>query len=219
MLESALHALSVHGHDAVLYGLVFASLVTVAITLERLLYQFGGATKTASLKDLSTADVPLQPELLIRLEEAEGFEGRVVSAGLKAGAIAGSAGAEEALAAALLAEQEGLDRGLNIIGSVGANAPFVGLLGTVLGIVRAFSDLAVGSAEGSAAVMAGISEALVATAIGLLVAIPAVILYNWLSRRNESLMRRLEQLSRVVLLQLEADEARAKTPLHAARGA
>jgi len=219
MLESALHALSVHGHDAVLYGLVLASLVTVAITLERLFYQVSGTTKTAALRDLTTAHVPLEPERLLALEAADGFEGRVVSAGLAAGAIAGSSGAEEALAAALLVEQEGLDRGLNVIGSVGANAPFVGLLGTVLGIVRAFGDLALGSAEGSAAVMAGISEALVATAIGLIVAIPAVILYNWLSRRNETRMRRLEELSRVVLLQLEADEVRAAAPHRIARGA
>lgn len=218
MLDSALHALSLHGHDAVLYGLIGASVVTVAVALERWLHQRNGRTTEVALRDLKPADVPLAPEVLLRIEEADGFEGRVASTGLKAGAIAGSAGAEEALAASLSEEQERLDRGLSIIGSVGANAPFVGLLGTVLGIVRAFGDLALGSAEGSAAVMAGISEALVATAIGLLVAIPAVILYNWLSRRNETLMRRLEQISRVVLLQLESDEARSAQSL-AARSA
>jgi len=218
MLDAALHALSVHGHEAVLYALIGASGITLAVAIERWLLQRTGRTSDVALQDLQPADVPLAPEVLLRLEAADGFEGRVVSTGLKAGSIAGSAGAEEALAAALSAEQERLDRGLAIIGSVGANAPFVGLLGTVLGIVRAFADLAVGSAEGSAAVMAGISEALVATAIGLLVAIPAVMLYNWLSRRNEQLMRRLEQLSRVVLLQLEADEVRARHT-RVARGA
>ena len=199
--------------------MIAASLSIVAITIERILYQVRGRSRLAVLTDLQPEHVPLDPEVLVLLEQADGFEGRVVRAGLQAGAIAGSSGAEEALAAALVTEQEGLDRGLNIIGSVGANAPFVGLLGTVLGIVRAFGDLALGSAEGSAAVMAGISEALVATAIGLLVAIPAVVLYNWLSRRNESLMRRLEVVSRVVLLQLESDEAHADVRVRAARGA
>ncbi len=218
MLDDALHALSIYGHEAVLYTLIGASGITLAVAIERWLHQLNGHTEVVRLRDLSPADVPLDPSLLLSLEDADGFEGRVVSAGLRAGSIAGSEGAEEALAAALSAEQERLDRGLAIIGSVGSNAPFVGLLGTVLGIVRAFGDLALDSSEGTSAVMAGISEALVATAIGLLVAIPAVVLYNWLTRRNESLMRRLEQLSRVVLLQLETDERRART-VHAARGA
>lgn len=209
VLEDALAALSLYGHEAVLWTLIASSGLTITIALERAYYQSSQRTSLARLRHLEPEAVPLSPAGLVELEAADGFEGRVVSVGLKAGAIAGSSGAEEAMAAALSREQGGLERGLSVIGSVGANAPFVGLLGTVLGIVRAFQDLALDTSEGTTAVMTGISEALVATAIGLLVAIPAVILYNWLAGRNERIMRRLEQLSRVVLLQLAADEASA----------
>jgi biopolymer transport protein ExbB/TolQ len=82
-----------------------------------------------------------------------------------------------------LAEQKlRLEKGLTVLATLGANAPFIGLFGTVLGIIRAFGELSHGS-EGTSSVMVGISEALVATAVGLFVAIPAVITYNSFSRQ------------------------------------
>lgn len=75
-----------------------------------------------------------------------------------------------------------LERFLGIIGTIGSTAPFVGLFGTVLGIIRAFSDLAIAQGASPAAVADGIAEALVATATGLFVAIPAVMAYNYFVR-------------------------------------
>jgi biopolymer transport protein ExbB len=72
-----------------------------------------------------------------------------------------------------------LDKNLGILGTVGATAPFVGLFGTVLGIMRAFNDIAVAGAAGTAVVAAGIAQALIATAGGLIVAVIAVIAYNF----------------------------------------
>jgi biopolymer transport protein ExbB len=75
------------------------------------------------------------------------------------------------------------ERRLIFLGTLGNNAPFIGLFGTVLGIIRAFADLAAHpGAGGAATVMAGISEALVATAVGLFVALPAVVMFNLYSR-------------------------------------
>jgi biopolymer transport protein ExbB len=72
---------------------------------------------------------------------------------------------------------------LAFLATLGNNAPFIGLFGTVLGIIRAFGDLARNpSAAGASSVMAGISEALIATAVGLLVALPAVVAYNFFQR-------------------------------------
>ena len=76
-----------------------------------------------------------------------------------------------------------LRRGLWFLGTVGSLAPFIGLLGTVVGIMRAFQDMAVEGVGGFEVVAAGISEALVATAVGLLVAIVALAFYNWLQVR------------------------------------
>ena len=77
-----------------------------------------------------------------------------------------------------LPEKEKWARYSTFLGSVGSNAPFIGLLGTVFGVLKAFADLSLSTAGGPHAVMAGISEALIATAVGLLVAIPAVVFFN-----------------------------------------
>jgi len=82
-------------------------------------------------------------------------------------------------------EQTGaeLRRGMNVLASVGSVAPFVGLLGTVVGIIGAFQGIGASGSAGLGSVMTGISEALIETAFGLLVAIPAVLFYNYLSAR------------------------------------
>jgi biopolymer transport protein ExbB len=76
-----------------------------------------------------------------------------------------------------------LKKGVAALATIGATAPFVGLLGTVVGIINAFQGIAASGSGGLAAVSAGISEALVETALGLVVAIPAVWFYNYLSGR------------------------------------
>jgi biopolymer transport protein ExbB len=82
-------------------------------------------------------------------------------------------------------EQIGSDlrRGMSVLASVGSTAPFVGLLGTVLGIIASFAAIGSEGSGGINTVMTGISEALAETALGLLVAIPAVLLFNYLSVR------------------------------------
>lgn len=80
-----------------------------------------------------------------------------------------------------------LRRGLGVLASVGSVAPFVGLLGTVVGIIGAFQGISTAGSGGLAAVSAGIAEALIETALGLMVAIPAVLLFNWLSTRVNSI--------------------------------
>jgi len=79
-----------------------------------------------------------------------------------------------------------LKRGLGGLATIGATAPFVGLFGTVVGILNAFRGISEQKATGLGAVAGGIAEALVATAIGLFVAIPAVMMYNYLSGRVEA---------------------------------
>ena len=80
-----------------------------------------------------------------------------------------------------------LKRGLAVLATVGATAPFVGLLGTVMGIVNAFQGMAVSGAGGLGSVSAGISEALITTAFGLIVAIPAVWFFNYFSTKIDNL--------------------------------
>lgn len=84
-------------------------------------------------------------------------------------------------------------RGLGVLATVGSVAPFVGLLGTVVGIIEAFAGIAKEGSGGLGAVSNGIAEALVVTALGLLVAIPAVLMFNFLSTRADALLLSLDQ--------------------------
>lgn len=81
---------------------------------------------------------------------------------------------------------------LAFLATVGANAPYIGLFGTVLGIMKAFNDMSQQGAEGSGSVMAGISSALIATAAGLLVAIPSVLAFNYFQKRVKKMSRSLD---------------------------
>jgi biopolymer transport protein ExbB len=91
-----------------------------------------------------------------------------------------------------------LERNLNVLGTMAGAAPLVGLLGTVWGIMRAFHDMAhVGSAAPTV-VAAGIAEALVTTAVGLLVAVPALILYNHFVRRSTVMLTMAENHARTI---------------------
>lgn len=89
---------------------------------------------------------------------------------------------ERALEHAVQAELHQLGRGVAMLGTIASTAPFVGLFGTVVGIIKAFASIAVTSGGGTEVVSAGIAEALVTTACGLLVAIPSVIYYNYCSQ-------------------------------------
>jgi biopolymer transport protein ExbB len=92
-----------------------------------------------------------------------------------------------------------LERHLGILGTLGNNAPFVGLFGTVLGIIKAFADLSHSQAGGAGAVMSGISEALVATAVGLMVAIPAVVAFNIFQGKLRRVMAEVDAMAHRVL--------------------
>ena len=189
-----------------LWLLVIMGVLVLAVTLERLIYSWRNTTPAGSLeavlgKFLKSGDTAAFQEALDGLR---GLEARVLAAGMEA-AEHGEAATEEAMTGHLIFERMRMERGLIVLGTVGSNAPFVGLFGTVLGIIKAFHELAEHQAEAASAVMAGISEALVATAIGLMVAIPAVILFNWLSRRVKNTFSRLESLAHLVLARVKSE--------------
>lgn len=89
-------------------------------------------------------------------------------------------------------ERHRLERGFAFLATVGSSAPFIGLFGTVVGIMDAFSDIGISGTASLAVVAPGIAEALIATAMGLFAAIPAVIAYNYQGARANRLLERLE---------------------------
>ena len=104
-------------------------------------------------------------------------------------------------------------RGLGVLATVGATAPFVGLLGTTMGVVKAFAGMGESASGGFAAVAAGISEALVTTAFGLLVAIPAVWLYNYFINRIDYVSMEITYATKEFMDFLLKYEARLSTGL------
>lgn len=104
--------------------------------------------------------------------------------------------------------RKALDRGTVLLGTIGNNAPFVGLFGTVLGVIEAFSYLGVRDPSAMDNVMSGIAEALVATAVGIFVAIPAVVAFNLAQKRAGELESNLAALARLLSAWIQLDRTR-----------
>ncbi len=107
--------------------------------------------------------------------------------------------AERAIEREMIMMLTELKRGLALLATTGATAPFVGLLGTTMGIVNAFTGMATSGSGGLGAISAGIAEALIATAFGLLVAIPAVWLYNYFQTKIDNLSAEMTYVSKELI--------------------
>lgn len=199
-LTERLLSFSLVGAEWVLWLLIVLSVVSVAVMVER---AFALATRgpdmnvltTTFAKSLAEGNVVQARKLL---GEPHAPEVRVAMAGLETyerGRIA----VAEAMASAKSRERLDLERYLGVLGTLGNNAPFIGLFGTVLGIIKAFSDLAKNSKGGAEVVMSGISESLVATAVGLLVAIPAVVAFNIFQGKVRRRLARIDAVAHLIL--------------------
>ncbi|MBI2395582.1 MAG: MotA/TolQ/ExbB proton channel family protein [Deltaproteobacteria bacterium] len=198
------------GAAPVMWLMIALSIVSLAIVLERLWFFRAIDDDLESLADALSRKLragDLQGARGV-LEASPSAEAAVVVAGVIE-APNGVAAAREAIAGAMAIQRMKLERRLAFLGTLGNNAPFLGLFGTVVGIVMAFERLGqAGTTAGAPAeVMASIAEALVATAIGLAVAIPAVAAFNWFQRKIKSIAGRTDALSRVLLAHLEGDRA------------
>jgi biopolymer transport protein ExbB/TolQ len=205
------------GAEWVMWLMLGLSVISVAIMLERAWFYWSVRDDVAALA--SELRTHLRNNDLAgarkRMEQSPSAEAAVVVAGL-AEADRGYRSAEEAMRGASALQRLKLERRLAFLGTLGNNAPFIGLFGTVIGVVMAFEALgdekvAQGAADAAAnlgapqQVMAAIAEALVATAVGLAVAIPAVAMYNVFQRQARSILANTEVLSRVLIAHLVAD--------------
>ncbi len=179
---------------AVLLLLLALSIWSVSIMLDRrkALKSAAGNLKSGAFqnaKDLIRAGD--SKRLLEWAHAQDGLEGGTLVAAMECGTHPESI--DRAVKSYLAEERSRLERGLTVLATLGSNAPFIGLFGTVLGIIQAFGQLAQNT-QGTAGVMRAISEALVATAIGLFVAIPAVVSYNHFSKRIRTVLNGCEVL-------------------------
>ena len=165
-------------------GLLLCSLLVVTVVIERLIFfasQHGDSH--GLLREIGSRiganDLPGAIGVCARYR---GMLPRVLSFGLQRGDKS-RADISEALQIALIENTYLLERNLGIIGTIAVIAPFVGLFGTVLGIIRAFQDIALKGNPSPAVVAQGVSEALITTAAGLFVAVISVIFFNYFKTR------------------------------------
>ena len=177
-----------------MYVLLFCSILSLAVILERIIYyrKKSRVKRTEFIKsirpELNAGRVSRAMEISQRIDTP--FS-KVAQAGL---ILAGheEKTISEAMEREITIETINLERFTSIVGTIGSTAVYIGLFGTVLGIIRAFHDISIAGAGGVSVVIGGISEALVCTAAGLLVAIPAVITYNYFIRRIDNFVADME---------------------------
>ncbi len=189
------------GSEWVLWLLIGLSVLSVAVMVERAFFlsssgrfdfEAVGKDLLRFLRDGNVAGARRA------LADARGPESQVAVAGLEQ-VGRGSDAVSEAMASTKSRVRLDLERNLGVLGTLGNNAPFIGLFGTVLGIIKAFADLSHNQGGGAATVMSGISAALVATAVGLMVAIPAVIAFNYFQTKVRRTLGRVDAVAHLIL--------------------
>ncbi len=204
-----LEALKNAGGGWVIWMLLTSSVWVVAVAVERAIVLRKEQKTFARLRASLEAHLAAG-ELAKAIEAIRRFPGasaRILSAGVARPAAPEVM--EERVSAARAFEKRDLDRHLLVLGTLGNNAPFVGLFGTVLGVIKAFADLAASASAGPEVVMNGLSEALIATAVGLLVAIPSVISYNLYQKWVADLLAETDALAK--MLTASVREANGRT--------
>ncbi|MFH1962432.1 MAG: MotA/TolQ/ExbB proton channel family protein [bacterium] len=200
-LTQALMNIALGGSDWILWLLIILSVLSIAVIIERILVYRQLGQKTKKLWDVMN-ERGLESVGLSVVSEVLSAHPSSITHILEAGISTSHLGSYEAMREAMEQEEAitkmKLEKRLAFLGTLGANAPFIGLFGTVLGIIRSFKDLAV-SGQGGGSVITGISEALVATAMGLFVAIPAAICYNVFKKKVQAMMVYADALSHMVL--------------------
>jgi biopolymer transport protein ExbB/TolQ len=200
-----IHILQLFRESFTLVTLMFLSVLSVTFALERWWY-FRGASGRAD-EVLGAVRKQLEggkPEAAASwCQKQASSVAQVVGYGLLH-AGRSRKDLEELMISKLKEERVKFERYLPILGTLGNIAPFIGLFGTVVGIIRAFRDLAASGTGGPSVVAAGIAEALVSTAAGLLVAIPAAVLYNYFMGRLKKQTVEMEVASTRLIVMLGA---------------
>jgi biopolymer transport protein ExbB/TolQ len=193
-------AFALFGGEWVLYLLLALSIWSIAVIWDRFFLFRKKARNTELLEEKV-------PSLLAKgqLKEVQKLVENITSpaaAILKVGLANISAGPDalgQIMESQRIREKTLMEKNLLVLGTLGSNAPFIGLFGTVLGIIKAFNDLALAGTSGPTVVMRGVSEALVATAVGLLIAIPCVATYNYFQNLVKLSLANADRLSGLLL--------------------
>lgn len=186
--------------EAILALLAALCVADVAIFVWRLRAYDKAKGDTQKWTELLTKNLKLGTVGIAELgkTDTDTILGRVVKTGVDNWGLAPEA-MEKVFEVQESTEKRHLNRGISFLGTVGANAAFLGLTGTVIGILVAFDRFAASGGRGSTEVMVAISQSLLATAMGLLVAIPAVVFYNILRDRSKMILEQAREIQGLIL--------------------
>ncbi len=192
-----------YGAEWVMWLLVALSGLSFYIIIERFVFFLRYRTDVIELssevsKRLVDDDLK---GLAKRLKPERGIVARILDAGVQQ-ASKGHLAVEQAIGGERTRQKSRCERSLAVLATIGNNAPFIGLFGTVIGVLVAFNAFSADTTSGAQGVMEDISEALAATAIGIFVAIPAVAAYNAFQRQTKSTLASAESLSSLLLIHL-----------------
>ena len=210
MLIERLLKVALLGSEWVLYFLFALSVLSFATMFERWIFFRRHTDDREKLRkelhDKLQAEDRIGAEKL--LDGSKSFEARVAREALR-WASAGPDAIGDVVESELARVKKEIERGLNLLGTLGNNAPFIGLFGTVIGVIIAFNQLgSAGQNQGAMGnVMAGISESLVATGVGLFVALPAVVAYNLVQKRIGDIETDAVALTKLLTAHLKANPA------------
>lgn len=202
MLSHLFLGISLVGAEWVLYLLVLLSILSVTLILERMRFYRSASKELESFRNQIrvqagesnwAAAAKTAEARLHRADYTPDLEAQMALALLTHPSRKSPDVLTEVAQDPVMRAKLQWERNLSVLATIGANAPFIGLFGTVLGIIKAFHDLSQ-QAGGAQTVTSGVSEALVATAVGLLVAIPAVVAYNIFQRKVKAALSEAEAL-------------------------
>jgi biopolymer transport protein ExbB len=205
-IQQKLTGFAMMGATWIMWLLVALSVGGLAVALERAIYLIRTSENVRRLKQqilalLRAGDLD---EARARLAKSRSHVAGIISVALD-DPRDGTASAEERMNGATQLAKLRMEKRLAFLGTLGANAPFIGLLGTVIGIIRAFHQLNDAAGKVTSGLMAEVGEALVATAIGILVALPAIAFYNAFQRIIKARLGRAQAFGNEVLAYLKAD--------------
>jgi biopolymer transport protein ExbB len=208
-IQQKLTAFAMMGATWVMWLLVALSVGGVAVAIERAIYLITTSENVRKLKQqiLALLRKGSIDEARARLAKSSSHVARIMSAALEDPGD-GTASAEERITGATQLAKLRMEKRLAFLGTLGSNAPFIGLLGTVIGIIRAFAELNQAAGVVSSGVMGEVGEGVVACGVGILVALPAISFYNAFQRIIKARLARAQAFGNEVLALLKAEHVR-----------
>jgi biopolymer transport protein TolQ len=200
-MKDRIFAVAHYADAAVLYLLIALTVLSLTIIVERF-FRLNKISKQ-SAEQRKKLEEAMSAVKISNLEDVEldptSLEGRVLNYSFEHIKQNGLKGLEETFDSFVKFQQPKLEKSLAFLATVGSNAPYIGLFGTVLGIMKSFHDMANATSAGQQTVMAGISAALIATAAGLMVAIPNIVAYNYFQKQVKAIIGGVESTKDMVV--------------------